>query len=106
MAPSKPDLHIAMPAMRAAVRMHHAVVRPDQLWSGDAHGVRAEQIIRRGHRIQCPEQLELRIHKADVHIRSVVPIETVMLMEPTKYCSLELLTAAMFEVGGQYRRNM
>jgi hypothetical protein len=29
-----------------------------------------------------------------------------VLMEATKYCSLGQLTAAMFEVGGQYRRNM
>ncbi|MFZ1332862.1 MAG: methylmalonyl-CoA mutase family protein [Flavobacteriales bacterium] len=29
-----------------------------------------------------------------------------VLMEATKYCSLGELTAAMFEVGGQYRRNM
>lgn len=29
-----------------------------------------------------------------------------MLMKATKYCSLVQLTAAMFEVGGQYRRNM
>ena len=29
-----------------------------------------------------------------------------MLMEATKFCSLGQLTAAMFEVGGQYRRNM
>ena len=29
-----------------------------------------------------------------------------MLMEATKYCSLGQLTSAMFEVGGQYRRNM
>ena len=29
-----------------------------------------------------------------------------MLMEATKYCSLGQLTDAMFEVGGQYRRNM
>ncbi len=29
-----------------------------------------------------------------------------MLMEATKYCSLGQLTAAMFELGGQYRRNM
>ena len=27
-------------------------------------------------------------------------------MEATKYCSLGQLTAAMIEVGGQYRRNM
>ena len=29
-----------------------------------------------------------------------------VLMEATKYCSLGQLTAEMFEVGGQHRRNM
>ncbi|MBL7945232.1 MAG: hypothetical protein JNN32_04150 [Flavobacteriales bacterium] len=29
-----------------------------------------------------------------------------VLMEATKYCSFRQWTAAMFEVGGQYRRNM
>ncbi len=29
-----------------------------------------------------------------------------VLMKGTKYCSLGQLTDAMFEVGGQYRRNM
>jgi methylmalonyl-CoA mutase len=28
------------------------------------------------------------------------------LMEATKVCSLGQITAALFEVGGQYRRNM
>jgi methylmalonyl-CoA mutase len=28
------------------------------------------------------------------------------LMEATKYCSLGQITASLFEVGGQYRRNM
>jgi methylmalonyl-CoA mutase len=28
------------------------------------------------------------------------------LMEATKYCSLGQITSALFEVGGQYRRNM
>ena len=28
------------------------------------------------------------------------------LMEATKYCSLGQITHALFEVGGQYRRNM
>jgi methylmalonyl-CoA mutase len=28
------------------------------------------------------------------------------LMEVTKYCSLGQITNALFEVGGQYRRNM
>ena len=29
-----------------------------------------------------------------------------VLMEACKYCSLGQLTDAMFEIGGQYRRNM
>ncbi len=29
-----------------------------------------------------------------------------LVMEACKYCSLGQLTEAMFEVGGQYRRNM
>lgn len=29
-----------------------------------------------------------------------------VFMEATKYCSLGQVTQAMFEVGGQYRRNM
>jgi len=29
-----------------------------------------------------------------------------VLIEATKHCSLGQLTAAMFEVGGQYRRNI
>ena len=28
------------------------------------------------------------------------------LMEATKFCSLGQITSALFEVGGQYRRNM
>ena len=28
------------------------------------------------------------------------------IMEATKYCSLGQITKAMYEVGGQYRRNM
>jgi methylmalonyl-CoA mutase len=28
------------------------------------------------------------------------------LMEATKYCSIGQITNALFEVGGQYRRNM
>jgi methylmalonyl-CoA mutase len=29
-----------------------------------------------------------------------------LLMEATKHCSLGQITAALFHVGGQYRRNM
>jgi methylmalonyl-CoA mutase len=29
-----------------------------------------------------------------------------VMMEATKYCSLGQITKALFEVGGQYRRNM
>jgi hypothetical protein len=36
----------------------------------------------------------------------MISIVFAVLMEATKYCSLGQLTAAMFEVGRQYRRNM
>lgn len=39
---------------------------------------------------------------ADIRNQNIFEV----LMEATKYCSLGQLTAAMFEVGGQYRRNM
>lgn len=43
-----------------------------------------------------------RIQKAAVHNENIFE----ELMEAAKYCSLGVLTQAMFEVGGQYRRNM
>ncbi len=51
-------------------------------------------------------------HKADELIKSVqeaaIENENIfeLLMEVTKYCSLGQITNALFEVGGQYRRNM
>ena len=51
-------------------------------------------------------------HKADELIKSIqeaaIQNENIFerLMEVTKYCSLGQITNALFEVGGQYRRNM
>lgn len=42
------------------------------------------------------------LQQAAIHNENMFEV----LMEATKYCSLGQLTAAMFEVGGQYRRNM
>ncbi len=42
------------------------------------------------------------LQQAAVHNENMFEV----LMEACKYCSLGQLTAAMFEVGGQYRRNM
>lgn len=36
----------------------------------------------------------------------IIGVNCTILMEATTYCSLGQLTACMFEVGGQYRRNM
>ena len=51
-------------------------------------------------------------HKTDELIKSIqeaaIQNENIfeLLMEVTKYCSLGQITSALFEVGGQYRRNM
>jgi isobutyryl-CoA mutase len=50
---------------------------------------------------EAEEQLII-LRKAALHNENV--FET--LMETTKYASLGQITAALFEVGGQYRRNM
>lgn len=42
------------------------------------------------------------VQKAAIHNENIFAV----LMEACKYCSLGQLTEAMFEVGGQYRRNM
>ena len=42
------------------------------------------------------------VQKAAIENRNVFEV----LMEATKYCSLGQITQSMFEVGGQYRRNM
>ncbi len=44
----------------------------------------------------------LRIQKAAIQNDNLFE----ELMEATKYCSLGQITNALFEVGGQYRRNM
>ena len=43
-----------------------------------------------------------KIQKAAVQNENIF----VVLMEAAKYCSLGQMTQTMFEVGGQYRRNM
>lgn len=50
---------------------------------------------------EAAQQLEIVKNKA---VRNENIFEA--LMEATKYCSLGQITQAMFEVGGQYRRNM
>ncbi|TNE28069.1 MAG: methylmalonyl-CoA mutase, partial [Bacteroidetes bacterium] len=43
-----------------------------------------------------------RVQKAAIHNENIFEV----LMEACKFCSLGQITEAMFEVGGQYRRNM
>ena len=47
------------------------------------------------------EQLEI-IQEAAIQNQNIFE----KLMDATKYCSLGQITSALFEVGGQYRRNM
>ena len=68
----KTDLLIPMASMRTAIGMHHTIVGPDQLRTGDPHGVGAEQLVVCGDGINAPKQLELGIHETDVHIGTVV----------------------------------
>lgn len=53
------------------------------------------------HATQVAEQLE-RVQQAAIQNQNIFSC----LMEAVKYCSLGQITAALFEVGGQYRRNM
>jgi methylmalonyl-CoA mutase len=43
-----------------------------------------------------------RLQQASIHNENIFA----ELMETVKYCSLGQITQALFEVGGQYRRNM
>jgi len=54
-----------------------------------------------GNKTTVEEQLKL-IQNAAIQNENIFDY----LMEATKYCSLGQITAALFEVGGQYRRNM
>ncbi len=53
------------------------------------------------YQVQVSEVLE-RVQQAAINNRNIFE----ELMEATKYCSLGQITSALFEVGGQYRRNM
>ena len=50
---------------------------------------------------QAPAALK-RLQKAVIDNRNVFEV----LMDAVRYCSLGQITNALFEVGGQYRRNM
>jgi methylmalonyl-CoA mutase len=53
------------------------------------------------HAAEAPEMLE-RLKQAVIHNSNVFEV----LMEAVRVCSLGQITDALFEVGGQYRRNM
>ena len=53
------------------------------------------------HKDERPEALKALQHAA-IHNHNMFE----GLMEAVKYCSLGQITHALFEVGGQYRRNM
>lgn len=53
------------------------------------------------HQSDAPAQLQ-RVQEAAVNNQNIFEA----LMEACKVCSLGQITSALFEVGGQYRRNM
>ena len=57
--------------------------------------------LHKGHEAKATEMIE-RIQTAAIQNQNIFE----ELMEACKYCSLGQITSALFEVGGQYRRNM
>lgn len=57
--------------------------------------------LQEGNKDDCPKQLRL-LQEAAINNRNIFA----QLMDAVKYCSLGQITEALFEVGGQYRRNM
>lgn len=57
--------------------------------------------LKKGNAEKGPEMLK-RLQQIAIHNKNIFE----ELMETVKYCSLGQITAALFEVGGQYRRNM
>ncbi|MCB0459276.1 MAG: methylmalonyl-CoA mutase, partial [Flavobacteriaceae bacterium] len=65
------------------------------------HQIEVIEHLHKGNADNAKEQLELLQQKA-VNNQNIFE----QLMEATKVCSLGQITSALFEVGGQYRRNM
>ena len=62
------------------------------------------RMLRNLHNFQedrTPDKLQ-QVQQAAIHNKNIFD----ELMEATKVCSLGQITTALFEVGGQYRRNM
>jgi len=57
--------------------------------------------LKKGNKERGAEQLK-RLQYVAIHNQNIFE----ELMETVKFCSLGQITAALFEVGGQYRRNM
>lgn len=63
--------------------------------------IRNVEIFQQFHKDKCQEMLT-RLKDAAVHNKNIFA----ELMETVKHCSLGQITHALYEVGGQYRRNM
>jgi methylmalonyl-CoA mutase len=57
--------------------------------------------LKKGNEAKGKEMLQ-RLQQVAIHNQNIFA----ELMETVKYCSLGQITNALFEVGGQYRRNM
>ena len=57
--------------------------------------------LHKGHEAKATEMIQ-RVQHAAIQNQNIFE----ELMEACKYCSLGQITSALFEVGGQYRRNM
>jgi methylmalonyl-CoA mutase len=59
------------------------------------------EALHKGNKIKVSEQIKA-IQKAAIQNENLFE----KLMEATKFCTLGQITNGLFEVGGQYRRNM
>ncbi len=57
--------------------------------------------LHKGNAAMVKQQIQ-QVQEAAINNQNIFEV----LMEATKYCSLGQITDALFEVGGQYRRNM
>ena len=63
--------------------------------------IKAKELLHRTYKIEAATELK-ELQEAAIQNKNIFE----NIMEASKICSLGQLTTAMFEVGGQYRRNM
>ena len=79
--------------------MPQEVIRATE--SEKQHQIKVIESLHKGNEGICEKEIS-KLKEAAVNNENIFE----QLMEVTKVCSLGQITSALFEVGGQYRRNM